>query len=212
MLKSAMGAIACAALLSLSTALAQAPSAAPSTAPPTAAPAPITIKPVKPGVYMVTGAGGNTTVRVGTDSLIVVDTKLYGQKNFDDLMAQIRTVSLKPVKYVFITHVHADHTGNIAFFEAAGASVIADEHLPALLAAMQPPANATNWVRPAAPNATYKGKVEVSIPGASAIGLHFAPAHTGGDTIVFFPDVKVVSMGDELTSSRRISISRMAGV
>src|SRR6185295_6818600 len=72
-------------------------------------------------------------------------------------------------------------------------------HLPALLAAMQPPANATNWVRPATPSTTYKGKVEVSVPGAKAIGLHFAPAHTGGDTIVFFPDVKVVSMGDELT-------------
>jgi glyoxylase-like metal-dependent hydrolase (beta-lactamase superfamily II) len=197
MLKPVVAALACAALLTVSTAVAQAPSAAPSVAP--APPAPIAIKPVKPGLYMVTGAGGNVTVRVGADSLIVVDTKNYGQKNFDDLMAQIRTISPKPVKHVFLTHVHADHTGNTGSFIAAGATVIANEHLPTYLAAMQPPANNPNWVRPAAPNATYKSKLEVEIPGARAIGLHFTPAHTGGDTIVFFPDVKVVAMGDELT-------------
>lgn len=197
MLKTVLGALACAALLNVSTAFAQAPAAAPPGPP---APAPIAIKPVKPGVYMVTGAGGNTTVRVGSDGLIVVDTKNYGQKNFDDLMAQIRTVSDKPVKYVFVTHVHGDHTGNIASFKAAGATVIADEHLPALLAAMQAPPNNPNWVRPAEPTETYKTKREIAIPGAKATALHFAPAHTGGDTIVFFPDVKTVSMGDELTN------------
>jgi len=186
---------ACALALTVSAGWAQAPSAAPSAAP---APAPIAIKAVKPGVYMVTGAGGNSTVRVGTDGLIVVDTKNYGQKNFDDLMAQIRTVSDKPVKYVFVTHVHGDHTGNIGRFKDAGATVIADENLPALLAAMQAPANNPNFVRPAPPSETYKDKREVSIPGAKAIAYHFAPAHTGGDTLVFFPDVKVISMGDEL--------------
>lgn len=186
--------VSCALALTATTAWAQAPSAAPT--PP--APAPIAIKAVKPGVYMVTGAGGNTTVRVGTDSLIVVDTKNYGEKNFADLMAQIRTVSDKPVEYAFVTHVHADHTGNVGFFRVAGAKVIADEHLPALLEAMQPPANGAAFQRPAPPTETYKGKLDVSIPGAKAIAYHFAPAHTGGDTLVFFPDVKVISMGDEL--------------
>src|SRR5262245_46946993 len=64
--------------------------------PPAAPPA---IKQVKPGLYMVTGIGGNTTVRVANDGLIVVDTKNLGDANYMALMEQIKTVSSAPVKY-----------------------------------------------------------------------------------------------------------------
>ena len=76
--------------------------------------APLAIKEVKPGVYMVTGGrlGGNTTVRVTNQGLILVDTKNRGEENYNALMAQIRSVSAAPVRYVFITHHHQDHSGN----------------------------------------------------------------------------------------------------
>src|SRR5678815_2538549 len=69
----------------------------PAPALPVAPTAPVTIKPIKPDLYMVTGAGGNTTVRVTSAGLIVVDGKNPGQQIYDDLMAQIRTVSQAPV-------------------------------------------------------------------------------------------------------------------
>src|SRR5215467_13800521 len=81
-----------------------------------AAPAPISIKQVKDGVYMVINGGGNSTVRVTDQGVIVVDTKNLGDMFYNDLMAQIKTVSQQPVKYVFITHVHQDHAGNIGKF------------------------------------------------------------------------------------------------
>jgi glyoxylase-like metal-dependent hydrolase (beta-lactamase superfamily II) len=188
--------MACAAALTLGAAAAQAP-AAPSAAPP---PPPITIKQVKPGFYMVTGAGGNVEVRVGTDGLIVVDTKLAAPaSNYTDLIAQIKTVSALPIKHVVNTHVHADHTGNNDKFIAAGAPVIAHENLPKLIDAMPAPAN--NAPKPAKPTQTYKDKLELKIPGATAVLYHFAPAHTGGDTVVYFPDLKTVAMGDELVTN-----------
>src|SRR5437868_1981071 len=66
----------------------------------------IAIKPVpnKAGLYMITGAGGSTTVRVGTESAIVVDTKNPGQANYDAVLAQIKTVTPLPVKYAVVTH------------------------------------------------------------------------------------------------------------
>src|SRR5205085_7230680 len=96
--------------------------AQPPATPPAAAA--LAIKPVKPGLYIVTGAGGNVTVRVTTEGLVVVDTKNNGQAIFDDLMSRIRSVSDQPVKFVIDTHHHADHTGNNARFLAAGATVI----------------------------------------------------------------------------------------
>ena len=76
-------------------------------------PAPMAIKQVKPGLYMVTGIGGNSTVRVGNQGIILVDTKNLGDQFYNDLVAQIKTVSDQPVKHVFVTHVHQDHSGNI---------------------------------------------------------------------------------------------------
>lgn len=197
-----VGALVCAAAMTVGLAAAQAPA----TPPP---PAPITIKQVKPGFYMITGAGGNMSVRVGTDGLIVVDTKNAGQKNFDDIMAQIKTVSDKPVKYVVDTHVHADHTGNNALFIAAGAPVIAHEELPKLIDAMAAPANGA--AKPAKPTQTYKDKMDISVGGAKATLLHFTPAHTGGDTIVYWPDLKIVSMGDELVTNGMLNFDFASG-
>ena len=87
------------------------------------------IKQVKPGFYMVTGAGGNTSVRVASSGLILVDTKNLGDAFYNALIEQVKTVSAQPVKYVFVTHHHQDHSGNIGPFQAAGAEVIVQENL-----------------------------------------------------------------------------------
>ena len=169
--------------------------AAPAPGAPPAAPAlgPTTIKEVKPGLFMVVGNGGNVTVRVGDDELIMVDTKNPGAPVFAALMDQIKTVTSHPIKYVFITHVHADHSGNTGLAEAAGATVIADDGEKALLA-KSPAAN-----RPADPSVTFDKTYAVKLKGAAATAYHFAPGHTGGDALVFFPDEHVLSSGDEVS-------------
>ena len=158
--------------------------------------APPMIKMVKPGVYMVTGIGGNTTVRVDPQGLIVVDTKNLGQANYDALMQQIKTVSSAPVKYVFITHHHQDHSGNIGPFQDAGAQVIVHENLNKNLETYAPPQG-----KPEQARITYTKDKKVKLGKATAVAYHFGSAHTGGDTVVYFPDVKVVSTGDEFVAT-----------
>src|SRR5689334_1104287 len=82
------------------------------------------IQPVKPGLYEVTGAGANSLVRVTSDGVILVDGKLPGDQNYAGVIEQIKTVTDKPVKFVIVTHHHADHTGNNAQFLKAGAQVV----------------------------------------------------------------------------------------
>ena len=55
------------------------------------------IRQLKPNLYMVTGGGANTLVRVTSEGLIVVDTKNPGDENFNRLMEEIRSVSPLPV-------------------------------------------------------------------------------------------------------------------
>src|SRR5580704_4936417 len=97
------------------------------------APQALAIQPVKPDMYMITGAGGNTTVRITDAGLIVVDGKLNGEANYNSLMALIKGVSDKPIKYLIVTHHHADHTGNNQRFLDAGVQIVATANLNANL-------------------------------------------------------------------------------
>ena len=146
---------------------------------------------LKPDLYVVTGAGGNSTVRVTKDGIILVDTKNLGENFYNGLMAQIKTVSDKPVKEVIITHIHQDHSGNTGRFIAAGARVTANENEKAEAATYTSPAG-----KPDAPSATYTEKTVVKLGGAKAEVYHFGNGHTGGDSMVYFPDLKVLCGGD----------------
>jgi cyclase len=154
-------------------------------------PAPQKIAQIKPNLYIVTGAGGNSTVRVTKAGIILVDTKNLGDQFYNDLLAQIKTVSDQPVKEVIITHVHQDHSGNTGKFIEGGARVTANEGEKAEVATYTSAAG-----KPAAPSATYATKTVVKLGGAKVDVFHFGKAHTGGDSIVYFPDLKVVSGGD----------------
>jgi cyclase len=187
------------------TVLAQAQPAAPA-AGGRGAPQPQAIQQVKPGLYMITGAGGNTTVRVTSQGLIVVDGKLPGQANYDALMALIKGISDQPIKYLIVTHHHADHTGNNQRFLDAGVQVVAHENLKKNLVTY------ASDPKPAPPSMTYPGAEYTLTLGDVKVELHhFGRAHTSGDTVVYFPDLKVVSVSDVVTTGKTGPLIDYAG-
>jgi glyoxylase-like metal-dependent hydrolase (beta-lactamase superfamily II) len=161
------------------------------------------IKQIKPGIYMVTGAGGNSTVRVTDQGVILVDTKNLGDQFYNDLVAQIKTVTPQPVKYAIITHVHQDHSGNIERFEKAGTEVVAYEGLNKNLHEGGPNGKGYEAAqgKPADANVTYTKSKKLKIGKAEVIAYHFDSGHTSGDTVVYFPDEKLVALGDEFTAT-----------
>lgn len=152
------------------------------------------IEMVKPGLYLVPGGGANSIARVTDDGVVLVDTKMPSEANYDGLMAQIRTVTNQPVKQVIVTHHHADHTGNNDRFIAAGAQVIGHAQLAANLTTYE------FTPRPAPPTVTYTTDYTVRLGGAEVQVLHPGRAHTGGDSIVYYPDLKVVLTSDAVTA------------
>jgi cyclase len=152
---------------------------------------------LKPNLYLITGAGANSVVRVANEGLLVVNAKGLGQMNYDNLLAQIKTVSDKPVKYVVIGDVHQDKSGNTALFVGAGAQVIAQENEKAGLATYTNPAGT-----PGPPNMTYKTEYSIKMDGKEVAHLyHWGNASTNGDTITYFPAEKVVVMGDVIQAN-----------
>src|SRR5439155_22390261 len=76
---------------------------------------------LKSDLYYVPGAGANAVIRVTPEGLILIDTKNPGREIAAALVAQIKSISDLPVKYVLNTHHHPDHTGNNQTFVEQGA-------------------------------------------------------------------------------------------
>ena len=158
------------------------------------------IRQLKPDLYLITGGGANTLVRVTPEGLIVVDTKNPGDENFNRLMEEITSVSSQPVRIVINTQHHPDHVGNNQKFLDAGAQIVALEVLKTHMAS-DPRTKAI----PGLPTQTFARDHVVKLGGAEVRAYFFGPGHSGGDTMVYFPDAKVVMVSDHITDGTPIA-------
>ena len=178
---------------------------------PPAAPPPIDFSKVEikttdlgDNVYMLEGAGGNITVAVAKDGIIMVDGQ-YAPLH-DKIKAAIATISSLPIKYLINTHYHGDHTGGNEAFAKDGATIVAHVNVKSRLAAGT--TNGLTGVKtpPAAPGAlptdTYEVFSKIRLPGRVANLKHIRKAHTDGDTYVWFKTANVLSTGDTFTNGR----------
>ena len=154
------------------------------------------IRQLKPNLYMITGGGANTLVRVTSEGLIVVDTKNPGDVNYNRVMEEIRSVSDLPVKYVLNTHHHPDHVGNNQKFIDAGAQVIALDALKTRMAS-----DPRTKDIPGLPTQTFAKDYVLKFGGAVVEAHFYGRGHTGDDTMVYFPDLKVVMVSDQITDN-----------
>jgi cyclase len=157
------------------------------------------IRQLKPDLYMITGGGANTLVRVTGEGVIVVDTKNPGDENFNRVMEEITSVTKQPVRIVINTQHHPDHVGNNQKFIDAGAQVVALEALKMHMAS-DPRTKAI----PGLPTQTFARDHIVKLGGAEVRLYFFGPGHSGGDTMVYFPDAKVVMVSDHITDATPI--------
>jgi cyclase len=184
----------------------------------------IQVLPVQEHVYMLAGAGGNIAVQVGDDGVLVVDSGLPEAR--EKVVAAIRQLSDKPIRFILNTDADPDHTGANEILARAGskvgggllvggnagpgASVIAHEQvLRTMSAAAGKPAAmpAGAW-----PTDAYAGETkEVYFNGEGIELLHQPGAHTAGDSLVYFRRSDVVVAGDIYVNTSYPVIDRERG-
>jgi len=143
----------------------------------------------------------------------VVDTKLATAS--DALLAAIRKISDKPIRYIINTHWHADHVGsNEAVAKAGstiaggnvsgaiadageGAAVIAHENVLVRMSSQDPPPPFEAWPT----DTLFVPRKDLYFNGEAIEILHQPAAHTDGDSLVFFRRTDVVSTGDVFTTT-----------
>jgi len=162
---------------------------------------PFETKQLAKDVYWVNGGGGNSGVIIGQKGVTVIDAKTTADGG-KQLLAEIAKLTPKPVTTVILTHSDGDHVNGLAAFPA-GVTVIAQENNKkeqeaALKAGGRgaPPADHLPT------RVVTKPKETTKIDGVTYTLLHWVPAHTSGDLIIYLPARKIVFTGDIIATQR----------
>ena len=140
---------------------------------------------VKTGIYVFGGGGGNSVLRLSANGLILVNSKLPG--SYGELARKIRKISDQPVRALILTDYLAHHTGNDASFVEAGARIVAQENIARNLIDRSTLGKSA---------ITFGRDYRVQLGGVEVQIFSFGSAHTSGDSVVYFPNQKVVAVGD----------------
>src|SRR5262245_8669822 len=144
-------------------------------------------------VYMLTGSGGNIGVSVGSDGLLIVDDQFAPLA--PKIEAALKQLNPGKLKFVLNTHYHGDHTGGNKYF-GQQAHIIAHSNVRKRLGGM--PGDS----KPELPIITFDDSLSVWFNGEEIKLAHVPPAHTDGDSVVYFTDANVIHFGDTFFSGR----------
>ena len=172
---------------------------------------------VAPQTWMVQGVSAlgsaanrnfiSNSAFIVTDAGVVVIDALGSPELAQEMLAEIRRITPAPIKYVILTHYHADHIYGLQVLKAAGAEIIAhrdgQSYLQSQTAELRLKASreelfpwidettrlvpADRWI--AAPTTLHLGGLDVELIPAG-------PAHTAEDLVVYVPQLKVLVAGD----------------
>jgi glyoxylase-like metal-dependent hydrolase (beta-lactamase superfamily II) len=149
---------------------------------------------------------------VTSDGVVVVDA-LGSPFLADMLISEIRKITTLPIKYVLVTHYHADHIYGLQAFKAVGAKVVGQIkgkdyiHSETAILRMQasrqtlaPWIDENTQVQEA--DEWFDDHLELTVGDTEFKLIHVGPAHTPEDVAIYVPKSGVLFAGDLVFSGR----------
>jgi len=158
----------------------------------------ITTTEVGPGVYrLFVGEGVSTVLYVGEDGVMLIDAAY--EQTAPQLKAAIESITLQPVKYLVNTHHHGDHVGG-NYAMGKDAIIIAHHFVMDFVSREHRAGERVTPALPkeARPDFSFSDELKFDFNSQTLQMLHLPKGHTGGDIIIYFPESKVLKMGDLL--------------
>lgn len=146
----------------------------------------VTAHHIRGSYYYLEGAGGNIGISVGDDGVVMIDDQFAPLT--DKILAAIRELSDGEIRFVINTHVHGDHTGGNENLGQMGILILARDEVRARLEEQSPEA--------ALPVLTFSGEMSFHLNGEEAHIIPVPPAHTDGDSYIYFMGSDVLHAGD----------------
>lgn len=156
-------------------------------------------------VYMLTGLGGNIGIYVGETYVFMIDDQF--ERISSENMAAIQTITDKPIAFLFNTHMHGDHSGGNASFNAEATTLVShvntrkriDEQNLLLLNEQKID---TAYYKKMLPEVTFSEDITFHDGEETIMAFHVHNAHTDGDAEIYFLKNNVIHMGDTFFAGR----------
>ena len=163
-----------------------------------AAVAKIDTHPLRGGIYVLEGSGGNIAAVPGKDGKLLIDAGISVSK--PQVSAALNAINDDPIKHLINTHWHFDHTSGNAWLHEAGASICAHVNTRKHMAKTT---RVDDWQHtfPASPAAalpvtTFTSEKTVQLNGKTIRLHYYGPAHTDCDICVHFQEDDVLHVAD----------------
>jgi cyclase len=149
------------------------------------------------GLFVLMGgpAQGNLAVSVGADGMFLVDS-MYAPMH-DKIIAALAKLGPQPIRYLVNTHLHGDHTAGNEAMAKRGAIILSQENMRKRMADAP-----KSYPVGTLPTLTYTDALTLRFNGEEIQIFHPAPAHTDGDSIIYFKNANVMHVGDVPASLR----------
>jgi glyoxylase-like metal-dependent hydrolase (beta-lactamase superfamily II) len=155
---------------------------------------------VAPGIHVLFGVGGNIIVSIGDHGVLMVDSQF--PEMIPHISNAIEELGGGAIDFTVNTHWHFDHSDGNPVLGREGSWMVSQANSRRMMAGShdinlvgliykQPP-----YSKEAMPVITYDDHMQFHFNGETIDLMHFGPAHTTGDTAVFFRDSNVIHMGD----------------
>jgi len=145
----------------------------------------LNLQKVTDNLYVIIGDGGNSAFMPTSEGVILVDDKFAADA--PQIVAKVKSVTDKPIRYVLNTHQHPDHTGGNEAMLAANAEIIIHKNARA---------NMVTGKQPGLPRITFSDESQVFLGGKEVVAKHLGRGHTNGDAVIYFPSERVLHTGD----------------
>jgi glyoxylase-like metal-dependent hydrolase (beta-lactamase superfamily II) len=156
---------------------------------------------VSDNIYVLFGAGGNIGLAIGESAAYLIDDQ-YAPLS-EKIMAAVRKITDKPMKFLVNTHWHGDHAGGNANFGKAGTILVAHENVRKRLGSPSE-RNGEIWEASpevALPQITFDSELTLHLGGGQSMHvMHVNDSHTDGDSYIYFPEANVIHMGDNFAN------------
>jgi cyclase len=145
----------------------------------------LNLQKVTDNLYVIIGDGGNSAFMPTSEGVILVDDKFAADA--PQIVAKVKSITDKPIRYVLNTHQHGDHTGGNEALLAANAEIIIQKNARA---------NMVTGKQPGLPRITFTDESQIFLGGKEVLARHLGRGHTNGDAVIYFPSERVLHTGD----------------
>lgn len=165
----------------------------------------VTTRKVNENLFLLYGLGGNIAVSTGNDGVLIVDSQI--PIIFPKIMKAIKKLSDDKIIYTINTHWHWDHSDGNLVLDSDETKIIshsnARENMQkgGLINMGTTILNQEPYPKSALPVITHENGMSLYFNDEKIDLFHFGPAHTTGDTVIYFTNQNAIHLGDVFFSN-----------